>query len=99
MVTINDAEPGDIYTDATGKLWRIISVCREPTVEAEEVEGTLYDPNVPRTTLLEAGQGIVQQAYNPMIARASINKVRQAKPTGHPWWQGWTRIWRKGDVA
>lgn len=41
MTTINDAEVGDIYVDSGGKLWRVTSVCREPTVAAEEVEGTL----------------------------------------------------------
>ena len=47
MTTINDAQPGDIYIDANGKLWRILEVVREPTVTAEEVEGTLRDPNAP----------------------------------------------------
>lgn len=47
-MSVQDAEAGDIYADEAGKLWRIIGVCHEPTVIAEEVEGTLRDPNAPR---------------------------------------------------
>lgn len=37
-MSVHDAQPGDIYADAQGKLWRVISVCAEPTVTVEEVE-------------------------------------------------------------
>lgn len=43
-MSVHDAAPEDIYTDDHGKLWRVISICHEPTVEVEEVEGTLSDP-------------------------------------------------------
>lgn len=38
MSDVRDAEPGDIYIDATGKLWRVVGVCHEPTVIMKEIE-------------------------------------------------------------
>ena len=35
---MHDAEPGDIYVDESGKLWRVQSYCKDPTVELVEVE-------------------------------------------------------------
>ncbi len=37
-MTVHDAEPGDVYVDEAGKLWRCVSICREPTVTMDEVE-------------------------------------------------------------
>lgn len=34
----HDAEPGDLFVDAGGKLWRVIWTCGEPTVGMREVE-------------------------------------------------------------
>lgn len=39
MSKIRTAQPGDLYTDITGNLWRIKEVIREPVVCAEPVEG------------------------------------------------------------
>jgi len=36
-MTVHDAEPGDVYVDDSGKLWRCI---RPPKVSFEEVEAT-----------------------------------------------------------
>jgi hypothetical protein len=46
-VSVHDAEPGDIYVDAEGKLWRVLWTCREPTVCLQAVE--------PPPTLLSNG--------------------------------------------
>ena len=35
---MRDAEPGDIYADKNGKLWRIMGMWREPVIIAEEIE-------------------------------------------------------------
>lgn len=35
---MNDAEPGDIYVDEYGKLWRVKLFCPTPSVTVEEVE-------------------------------------------------------------
>jgi len=40
VMTIHDAEPGDIYVDDSGKIWRCISICPEPTVKFVEIEQT-----------------------------------------------------------
>lgn len=37
-MSVHDAQPNDIYTDASGKLWRVIGVCGEPTVIVQEIE-------------------------------------------------------------
>lgn len=93
-MSIDDAEPGDIYADSNGKLWRILSVYREPTVEAEEVEGILNDPNTPRVNVLAAAaQGMVVQSFSPL--RASIDKRKQKAFTGSNVWLGWQRIFRR----
>ncbi len=40
-MSVHDAEPGDIYVDKDGKLWRVVGVCKDPTVTVEEVEGSI----------------------------------------------------------
>jgi hypothetical protein len=46
---MNDAEAGDIYIDAQGKLWRVLGTCREPTVYVQEVETLTPDSPVKRS--------------------------------------------------
>lgn len=100
MTTIQDALPGDIYTDATGKLWRIVSVCHEPTVDAEEVEGTLVDPNCPQMGVHYMGaQGALQAINNLGSQRARIQKARAKGATGAGMWDSWKRIWRNEKLG
>lgn len=35
---VQDAEPGDVYVDAKGTLWRVIGSCHEPTVIVQSIE-------------------------------------------------------------
>jgi hypothetical protein len=92
-MSVQDAESGDIYADEGGKLWRIIGVCHEPTVIAEEVEGTLRDPNAPRPPHAAAAVGMGwTQAITQQ--RATIEKLRKTGGTGGLMWSGWKRIWR-----
>lgn len=37
-MSVHDAEPGDIYADSRGKLWRVAGTCHEPTVIMREIE-------------------------------------------------------------
>lgn len=39
-MSVHEAKPNDVYADATGKLWRVVSVCGEPTVTVQEIETT-----------------------------------------------------------
>lgn len=95
-MSVEDAEPDDIYADSSGKLWRIKSVYREPTVEAEEVEGTLNDPNVPKTPMGGAAGAAMQGLMGPTIGlRATIDKRIQRGFTGATIWTGWQRIFRR----
>lgn len=90
-MSVHDAEPGDIYADETGKLWRIVGVCHEPTVIAEEVEGTIDDPNAPQPNYF--GAAIAGLSLLPR--RASIRKARQSGGIGGLMWAGWSRILRR----
>jgi len=38
VTNMRDAEPGDIYVDDDGKLWRVVGVICEPSVTVEAVE-------------------------------------------------------------
>jgi len=40
---IVDVEPGDVYADDNGKLWRVVGVFHEPSVSMEEIEHTVPD--------------------------------------------------------
>lgn len=94
-MSVEDAEPDDIYADANGKLWRIKSVYREPTVEAEEVEGTLNDPSAPKYPGAgAAAMGGQLMGQFPTI-RATIDKRLQRGFTGATIWAGWQRIFRR----
>lgn len=96
-MSVHGAEPGDIYADANGKLWRILFVVHEPTVTAEEIEGTLFDPNA--TTPPTAAQGLGQSIYQGLPPqRARIEKRKQIGAVGGLMWNGWKRIWRKDDA-
>lgn len=93
---IADAQPGDIYADPSGKLWRILDVVTEPTVVAEEVEGVLDDPSVPKMPLYTAAQGIANQAMiGGFGLRASIRKRIHRAPTSSHLWFEWERIFRR----
>jgi hypothetical protein len=37
-MSVHDAKLNDLYVDGDGKLWRVIGICGEPTVIAQEVE-------------------------------------------------------------
>lgn len=53
MAIVLDAQPGDIYVDENGKLWRVQWVCSQPTIGFEAVEGTPYvSQDDERTALL-----------------------------------------------
>lgn len=90
-MSVHDAEPGDIYADEQGKLWRIVGVCHEPTVIAEEVEGTLHDPHAPAAP--NAAQAIGVGWAQGLMPRASIQKARRSGGMGGLMWNGWQRIW------
>ena len=94
MMSVHDAEPGDIYADEQGKLWRITSICREPTVTAEEVEP--HGHSTDRTTLVGVGIGPVAGGGLAMLPiNGTYLRSRQSGGTGGAMWKGWNRIWRK----
>lgn len=90
-MSVHDAEPGDIYVDLTGKLWRVIAVCHQPTVTAEEVEGHLPSANNFAGAQVGIGQAIAG-LYPP---QPQIVKARMSGSTSGFMWSGFKRIWRR----
>lgn len=87
---ITDAEFGDIYVDPQGKLWRVVGICREPTVTLESVEGRTEPPIV--YSALAQGQ-IAQSSYPPPAP--PIIKDRKHGGISGLMWEGFKRIWRQ----
>ena len=86
-MSVHDAEPGDIYVDDQGKLWRCYMTCHEPTISFEEVEGYVPNPL--------ANQGAAQAiAYAPPLGPQIIRSRKTGGVSG-VMWNGWKRIWRK----
>lgn len=48
-MSVHDAELGDLYVDESGKLWRVVALCGEPTVHVQEVESLTPDSPVKRS--------------------------------------------------
>ncbi len=88
VMSVHDAEPGDVYVDAIGKLWRCVSICHEPTVVMEEVEGHTSAPPDPMII------GMAAQQYHPPGAPPIMRNRRFGGVQGLMW-DGWKRIWRK----
>ena len=96
-MSVNDAATGDIYVDAQGKLWRIISVCHEPTIVAEEVEGTLEDPN--HCAAPYAAAPAANLVWNGGHLSARIRKTLRSGGVSAVIWHGWNRIWRPQSTS
>jgi hypothetical protein len=47
-MSVHDAEPGDIYLDARGCVWKVVGIWHEPVVDMVQIDD-------PRTSLLENG--------------------------------------------
>lgn len=87
-MTVHDAKPSDIYVDKGGKLWRCISICHEPTVSFEAVEG--YVPSPAGLAGMQGGA----QAMLYIQATPQIVKPRQRGGVSGLMWEGWKRIYR-----
>lgn len=94
-MSVNDAEPMDIYVDSQGKLWRCVGVCRDPTVIFEEVEG--HTPEPVNNWAAAQGMGIVNANCTPQ--RTPIIKDRKSGGVSGCMWNGWKRIFRHHSDA
>lgn len=47
-MSVHDAKPGDIYADEQGKLWRVVGIFSEPTVQVQEIEPATPESPVKR---------------------------------------------------
>lgn len=86
-MSTHDAELDDIYVDKQGKLWRCISICHEPTVGFEAVEGYVPSSN---PNLHAAAQA--QMNWSPPTPQ--IVKPQQRGGVNGLMWEGWKRIHR-----
>lgn len=48
-MSVHDAKPNDVYIDESGKLWRVVGVCGEPTVIVQEIESATPESPVQRS--------------------------------------------------
>lgn len=62
-MTVHDASPQDIYIDAAGKLWRVVSICHEPTVTVEEIEKTTDNPYANRVRKSGGVSGLMWDGF------------------------------------
>lgn len=92
-MSVHDAEPGDVYADKQGKLWRVMGVCHEPTVTVEEVEGRLSPSPYDGLGGVQIGHIVGGGTVSP-----SIVKARMSGGTAGQMWEGFKRIWRKDPV-
>ena len=86
MNMVHDSNPGDIYVDKEGKLWRVILYCPEPTVTMEAVE-----PDAPLNP--NYAQQMLQMQQQPK----TVELYRQKKCGGvnGAMWEGFKRIHRQ----
>lgn len=57
-MSVHDARPGDVYVDADGKLWRVVSVCDQPSVTVEEIERDPERPPLPAGMKIRRSGGV-----------------------------------------
>lgn len=48
-MSVHDAKLSDLYIDGSGKLWRVVGLCGEPTVLVQEVETLTPDSPLTRS--------------------------------------------------
>ena len=89
-MSVRDAVPGDIYVDPDGKLWRVISTCKEPTVTLEAVEPKGFIPEPPN----------MLQPF-PMVDHSAGRYLRDRKggAVSAPIFEGLRRIWRREEAS
>lgn len=66
-MSVHDAQPGDVYADANGKLWRVFAVIGEPSVEMEEIEKSGEYPD--RVTRSGGVSGYMWNGYKRIFRR------------------------------
>jgi hypothetical protein len=88
-MSVHDAEPGDIYVDNQGKLWRVVWKLDQPSVGVEEVEGRAPMPQSAYAN--QAAQAQAYQAPRPV----ELIRAQQSGGVSGCMWEGFKRIWRK----
>lgn len=66
-MSVHDAEPGDVYRDKRGELWRVRWVCREPTVCVERLSP---DPFLEPTAQSGGVSGLLWNGFVKLEPRA-----------------------------
>jgi hypothetical protein len=82
-MSVHDAEPSDIYVDDSGKLWRVVGVCGEPTVIVEEIE-----PASPESPVRRHGgvSGVMWRGWK-RIHRQTTPDPKKYRMDGSQQWQ------------
>lgn len=82
---MENCNPGDLYMDGNGRLWRVIGYCAEPSVTMEAVE-----PEEPMNPAY-ANQ-IASMA--PAQTRISLYREKMSGGVNGLMWQGFKRIYK-----
>jgi len=85
-MSVHDADVGDIYVDANGKLWRVTGLYREPTVEVTAVE--------PHGAIGIHKDGEIYHEGDPPNG-VQFLRERQFGGVSGIMWEGFKRVWRR----
>ena len=88
---MRDADLNDIYVDENGKLWRVIAVCRHPTVTVEEVEPSGHSTDETSASEISYQQAIMTAA---VPRKGYFIRKRQTGSVDGGMWRGFGRIFR-----
>jgi hypothetical protein len=77
-MSVHDAEPGDIYLDARGCLWKVVGTWREPVIDMVQID----DPRVSvldhsmRPHQLGGVSGLMWQGFKRLLKIEDLGRER-----------------------
>jgi len=74
-MSVHNAEPGEIYEDAKGDRWLVISILPEPSVTMQRIQPQYFD-NSPKPD--QQGGGISGAMWNGFAKIADAPKRRES---------------------
>ncbi len=88
-MSIHDAQPSDVYADQDGKLWRVVSICGEPTVCVQEIE-----PNATSETPQRRSGGVsgymwrgFERVFRPKPKNPPLRDYQSISHHTDLWWE------------
>ncbi len=81
-MSVRDAKPGDIYTDAFGNVWKVLSTCAEPTVHMMMIDDPRRHENDIRPHQHGAVSGLMWQGFKRILTaqdRCSVADITMGR--------------------